>query len=523
VAENATPVAADASPGGLPTMSKTRVIWLALGLTVTMLLALFDQNIVVTAAYPIVSDLDPANGLTLLPWLVTAYVLAATAVMPLYGRLIDIFGPKRLYLFAVGAFLAGSALCGIAQNLGELIAFRAIQGIGGGGLQAATMVIMTFLAPPKKRAAAGGAGGAVVALGLVLGPTLGGFLTDHFTWRAIFYVNVPLGVFAITVVALLLRIPAAHSRGRIDILGAGLVAAAASGLLLVSDWGGTRYAWDSPVMISMIVGVVVLTALFVWRQLVASEPIFPFVLFRDVVFRVASPLQFITGFAFAGPIVYLMVYAQAVRGWDPTSAGGLMLPLAVGIAVSNVVTSVLITKWGRYKVFLVLGFAIVTAATFLLGTLAVDTPAVTITLYMLMLGVGVGQTMQIVLLAVQNSVPARYAGVSITSTRFSQQLGVALGATIFGVILNREFAAHLPAGAGAAGASPTSGAISSLPPGTRDAVLNALVTGIDWVFFVAAGILTVGVVLSLLLKEKPLSDELPDDERETLEPEIVTG
>ncbi|MEU7893026.1 MFS transporter [Nonomuraea sp. NPDC049152] len=442
-------------------MSEARKGWAMVGVLITLIMAVLDQNIVSTASWAIVSDLEPAHGLERLPWLVTSYALAATAALPLYGKLCDVYGAKRVYLAAIALFLLGSALCGLAQDMPQLIASRAIQGLGGGGLMSVTLVVVAHLTPPGQRATAGGgAGGLLAGLGLVAGPLLGGVFTDQVSWRWIFLINLPFGLLVLVSAAISLDLGDGGRHRRIDYLGAALVAATASLFLLIVEHDLT----------DLIVVDVALLAAFLWRQATAPEPILPMSMFRDPVLRVALPLQLLTGLGMTGGLFYTIVYLQAVAGVDAASSGLYLLPMAAGMVVSGVVSGLVIGRGRSSKPFLLAGTAMVTAAMVLLGQLAVDTSPWTLGLDLLLFGLGLGQILGIVIFLVQNAVPASELGVATTAIRFAQILGSAFGSAIFGVIL------------------------------TRVAAADSLIAGIDVVFLSGAGVMALALALTALLR-----------------------
>jgi EmrB/QacA subfamily drug resistance transporter len=480
-----------------------------IGCMVTIALAILDQNIVSTASVAIVSDLDPLHGLARLPWLISVYALAATAALPLYGKLCDVYGAKYVYLGAVATFLTGSALCGLSGNMTELIVFRAVQGLGGGGLMSVTMVVIAHLAPPEERAEKGGMGGIVAGLGLVAGPLIGGLFTDHLNWRWIFYVNLPLGLFVLVSGAKALHLSDGGRRHRIDYPGAALVAAAAVVLLLVTEWGGKDYAWGSPTILTLMAVDAALVVAFVWRQMTAAEPILPLGLFRDPTVRTALPLQFLSAFGgLAGPIVYTMIYLQAARGVEATDAGLYLIPMAIGMTLSGLVSGRLVTRGFSVKAFLVAGTAITALAVGLLGLLRADTAMGVLWGDLFLLGVGLGQVVGTVVMVVQNAVPMSLLGTATTSIRFAQTLGSAFGTAIFGVILDRVVTSHLPGGPVATGGA----ALRALPEPARRHVVDALVSGIDTVFLTAAGVMTVALLLTATLKVRPTPTPTPAPE-----------
>jgi EmrB/QacA subfamily drug resistance transporter len=475
-------------------MTDTQKRLVALGCLLTLVLAILDQNIVSTASVAIVRDLDPVDGIARLPWLISAYALAATAALPLYGKLCDVHGAKGVYLGAVALFLTGSALCGLAQNMAELIAFRALQGLGGGGLMSVTMVVMAHLSPPEKRGSAGGLGGLVAGLGMVVGPVIGGLFTDHLSWRWIFYVNLPIGLLVLYTVATALRLADGGLPHRIDYPGAALVAAAASVLLLITDLGGRRYAWDSATVIGLIIADLGLLAAFIRRQLTAPEPILPREMFRDPTLRVALPLQFLAGVGMIGSIVYVIVYLQLVRGVAATESGLSLLPMAIGMSVSGLISGRLIARGRPVKPFLVAGLLIATIATASLATLGAGTTHGILWLELFLLGGGFGMVLGIVVITAQNAVPISLLGVATTTVRFAQTLGSALGTAIFGVVLTRVVSGRL------AGLPVESADIGSVTGALRTRAIDALVAGIDTVFLASAAVMLLTLALSFALR-----------------------
>jgi EmrB/QacA subfamily drug resistance transporter len=477
----------------MQSMTETRRKLALLGCLLTIVLAILDQNIVSAATVPIVRDLDPVHGLARLPWLISAYALAATAALPLYGKLCDAFGAKRVYLAAVAVFLAGSVLCGMAQNMPQLIAFRAVQGVGGGGLMSVTMVVLAQLSTPDRRAAAGGIGGIVAGLGMVVGPLVGGLLADHGGWRWIFYVNLPLGGFILATAIAVLHLPAYGQRHRIDVLGAGLAAATAIVLLLITQWGGREHAWTSPTILGLAGAGAGLVGLFVWRELTAAEPILPLSLFANPTLRVALPLQLLAGAALVGSVVYVMVYLQVARGVAATDAGFFLIPMAAGMTLAGTVSGRLIARSWPARRLLITGTAVAAAAIGLLGLLRADTPWWVLGAELLLLGTGLGQLVGLLVVLAQLAVPQRQLGVATTAVRFAQTLGGAVGAAVFGTVLTRAFTARFPA------ASLDTARIRTLGP---DA-LPAFVSAVDAVFRCASAVAVAAFVLALLLREPP--------------------
>ncbi|MGK5732789.1 MFS transporter [Streptomyces sp. URMC 124] len=474
----------------------------------TMLLAVLDQNIVSAVTVPIVRDLDPAHGLDRVPWLISAFALASTAVLPLYGKLCDTHGARRVFLGAVAAFLAGSALCGAAQSMEQLIAFRAVQGIGGGGLMSVTMVVIAQLQAGAAEAGGGsggsggsggrgkgggaGIGGIVAGAGMALGPVLGGVLADHADWRWVFYVNLPIGIAVVAAAAVVLKLPHHGSRHRIDFLGAGLAAAFSTALLLVTEWGGKEYAWGSPTVLGLIAASVLLLGLFLRRQATAAEPVLPLSLFKIPVLRISFALQALTGMALMGSLVYVIVYLQLVRGIAATDASLFLLPMAAGISATGIVTGRLAARGWPPKRFVVTGTAVSAAAMGLLATLGTGTGLWVVGAALLLLGVGFGQLLGQLIQLTQQHAPVRQLGVATTGIRFFQTLGGALGASLFGTVLARVYEARGPGG--------SAGRIASLGGEAHAQAIRAFTASVDTVFLCAAGAMVVAVLLAVRLR-----------------------
>ncbi|HEX9344077.1 MAG TPA: MDR family MFS transporter [Actinomycetota bacterium] len=482
-----------------------------LGLMLGMLLAALDQTIVSTALPTIVGDL---GGLTHLSWVVTAYLLASTASTPLYGKLGDLYGRKIIFQAAIVIFLAGSALSGLSQNMNELIAFRALQGLGAGGLMASALAIIGDVVAPRERGRYQGYMGGVFAFASVAGPLTGGFFTDHLSWRWVFYINLPIGALALVVTSIVLDLPFRRVQRRIDWLGAGLIVAAVTSILLVTVWGGDQYAWGSPQILGLAAAGLVLLALFILQERRAEEPILPPHLFANGIFRVSLLLMFLVAIGLFGALVYLPVFLQLATGASATNSGLLLLPLMAGLLCTSIASGQLITRTGHYKWSPLTGTFIMTIGLFLLSRMTIDTTRLTSGLYMLVLGFGLGGLMQVSVLATQNAVDRRDLGTATSAIGFFRNLGGAVGVAGFGAVFTNRLAhylpQHLPASAlgrfnvKALQGSPST--IHQLPPVLRDGIAQSFAQAIHVVYLVAVPVAALSFVVALFLKELPLRE-----------------
>lgn len=475
-----------------------------------MLLAALDQTIVSTALPTIVSDL---GGLEHLSWVVTAYLLASTAATPLWGKLGDQYGRKKLFQTAIVIFLIGSALCGMARNMPELIAFRAVQGLGGGGLMVLSMAIVGDVVPPRDRGRYQGLFGAVFGATSVLGPLLGGLFTQHLSWRWVFYVNLPVGVVALAVIATALHIPRKTQRHVIDYLGTLLIASVATCLVLVASLGGTTWGWGSPQIIGLAVAGVLLAAAFVAVEHRAAEPVLPLKLFRIRTFTLSAVISFIVGFAMFGAMTYLPTFLQVVRGISPTLSGVHMLPMVVGMLLASTGSGQIVSRTGRWKVFPVTGTAVTTVGLLLLHRLDEHSSTAEMSAYFFVFGLGLGLVMQVLVLIVQNAVSYEDLGVATSGATFFRSIGASFGVAIFGTVfasrLGDQLAAafrgtRLPPGVTADALKSDPRGIGALPPGLRPAALHAYASAITDVFLYAAPVALLAFVLAWFLKEDKL-------------------
>src|SRR3954463_10461959 len=472
------------------------------GLLLAMLLASLDQTIVSTALPTIVSDL---GGIDRLSWVVTAYMLAATVTIPLGGRVSDLYGRKRLFQAAIAVFLAGSALSGAAQSLTELIAFRALQGLGAGGLMTLAMAIVADIVPPRERGRYQGYIQMVFVLASVAGPLLGGLFADHLSWRWVFYVNLPIGAIALAVVSTTLEHTASDARPRIDYGGAALLAAGLTAILLVTTWGGRQYAWDSATIAGLAVAAVALLAAFVLRERRAAEPILPLRLFRDPVFDVVSIVLFLTTCAFFAAIVFTPLYLQVVTGASATSSGLLLLPMMLAAATSTAVSGRLISKTGRYKRFPIAGLAIMAVGLLLLSGMDETTARPVVSLFLVVFGLGFGMVSQVLTVAVQNGVERSDIGIATASANLFRALGGSVGVALFGAIFAARLDVWLPGSVDAERLQASPESLGALPAAVRDGIATAVAHGLHTVFLAAAPVAALALLVVLALREVPLS------------------
>jgi len=489
-------------------MTRRQVLFVYAGVLLGMVLASLDETIVATALPRIVGDL---HGLAHLSWVVTAYLLASTLTVPLYGKLSDIFGRKGLFLVAISIFLAGSALSGLSQSMTQLIIFRGIQGLGAGGVVPVAQAIIGEIFSPRERFRYQGYSGAVFASSSIIGPLLGGYLTDTFSWRAIFYINLPLGALALFVIVTTMHLPVQRREHPIDIVGSILLMASVTPLLLVTVWAGSATPGDWPGLIGLILTGLVVAGIFVVVELRAHDPILPLRLFGNSIFVVANAASLLIGAARLGVTIYLPVFLQGVIGKSATHSGAVLIPLLISWTAASVTAGQIITRTGRYRIWPITGSLTCLAGFGLLSRLNIHSTAGDAVIAMAVIGLGMGQMFQTYVVATQNAVPRTELGIATASIQFFRTIGATFGTAMFGSFLTRRLTTELAVRLGGSGQDINSSALlagtiglTDLPAQTVQAVRLALAASLHTAFVMGLPLMALALVAALALKELPL-------------------
>ncbi|GAB1640145.1 MDR family MFS transporter [Krasilnikovia sp. MM14-A1259] len=502
--------AADTAQVAAPRFTHREIMVTMSGLVIAMLLAMLDNMIVAPALPTIVGEL---GGLEHLAWVTTGYILASTVATPIWGKLGDLLGRRLTFISSIAIFLIGSVLCGMSQNMAELIGFRALQGLGAGGLMVGVMAVVAEIVPPRERGKYQGVMMAVMPIAMIGGPLVGGFITDNLSWRWAFYVNLPLGVAALAVCWFALaKLPRGTGRVRIDWTGSALLTTWITALVLITSWGGTEYDWNSPQIISLAVVTVLALVAFVFVESRAAEPMMPLTVFRNRNFTLAGMLSFIVGFAMFGGMTFLPQFQQFVQGASATNSGLLLMPMMISMMVTSLAGGAVISKTGRYRALPIVGTVLMATGLGLFATMGIHTSRSMTSLYMVVLGAGMGCLMQTTMLIAQNSAPLRDVGAATGAATFLRNMGGSLGVSVLGSVythaLTESLASHAgPAATGAAGGSVarmTPELLRSLPEAVRHLFQQAVTDGVNAVFTWAAIVAAVGLLVALAIRHVPL-------------------
>ena len=518
--------AAAASVSDVPTGPKREVLIVLPGLLLTLIIAMLDQLVVSTALPRIVGDL---GGLNHLAWVVTAYILASTITTLFYGKLGDMYGRKRFLMIAIVLFLIGSALSGLSHSMDQLIAFRALQGLGAGGLMVGAIATIGDMVSPRERGQYMGYMMAAMMIAMIAGPLVGGYITQNWSWRWIFYINMPIGGAALIYLWATLHLPRKRVEHKIDYQGAAVIAVFSTAVVLLTSWGGSQYAWGSwEILMLAAIGAVALVAFF-FVEARAVEPMLPLHVFKNRNFSVASSMSFLLGMAMLGALTFLPLYQQTVQHASPTVSGLMLIPMMLGSTVTSLISGQVTSRTGRYKILPIIGGVIMTLGIYLLTHLTVGTTRLESALCFVVLGIGMGFLMQITSLIAQNSVPQQDMGVASSSRAFFQQIGGSLGVSLFGVIFFRQFAdvmrKMLPGQHAAAGSATLDPAtVNSWNPAMKNAAFHAIshaITGVFWWTIPASAAV---FILAMFVKEIPLRGRIePTTEQAPAAPELVGG
>jgi EmrB/QacA subfamily drug resistance transporter len=492
--------------------TKRGLILMFVGLILAMFLSALSSTVLSAALPTMVGEL---NGVDEMLWVMTAYILASTIMMPIYGKVGDLIGRKGLLIGAIVIFMAGSVIGGLSTSMGMMILSRVVQGLGGGGLIILSQAIIADVIPARERGKYMGIMGAVFAVSSVAGPLLGGWFTEGPGWRWTFWMNIPLGIIAVLAAIRFLHIPhRGHAAPRIDVWGMALVAAATTCLVLVASWGGNDYAWDSPTIIGLIAGTILAAVAFVLVERKAAEPLIPMMLFKDRNFNLTTSAGLLTGVAMFGAVGYLPTYLQMTFGADATTAGLLMTPMMGALVVTSVVTGALASKYGRYKWMPITGSLLLALGLTLLGTLTPDTPLWVFCGYLAVMGAGLGTSMQILVLVVQNSFHISLVGTATASNNYFRQIGASLGSAVIGSLFASRLmdilSQRLPGGSHAAGGitSLTPDGVRALPHALRDPILLGYNDALVPLFLYMVPLALLAFVLLCFLKEVPLATSI---------------